>query len=510
MEEHIKTFFKYRKEIIAYKYVDWLISWDQETQAPINSSKFRSDQVEVLSRIFFDLKSNKEYLDTVNYLYENLDKLEDEDLKREIKVAYKDNRIPMNVPRQEYIDYEVTLSKATVIWHEAREKNDFNHFVPILEKIVDYNKKVIKYLETDQLKGYDVLLDYYEEGSSIKLYDYLFDYLKEELQPFVMEVTKGRKYPFNRKLTNREYPIYEQKRFSRYLIDNFGYDLTRGAIRDTTHPFTSGINTHDIRITSDYYDDMFIKSIFSVIHEMGHAIYEQNIDPKYNDTFLMGVPSFGLHEAFARMYENMIGRSYSFWSKAYIKLNEIFPKQLKGITLLEFYKYINEAKRSKIRVDADELTYSFHIMVRYEIEKELFDGNLKVADIPRRWRTLMAKYVGVRPLDDKEGALQDIHWATGDFGYFPTYALGSAYAAQIYNALNKEVNVESVIENQNIPLINAWLREKIFKYGKSKTTEELLINATGEPFNPKYYIEYLKKKWERITKQMRAGIYKWQ
>lgn len=506
MKEKIATFYDFRKKIIAYEYIDWLISWDQETQAPIESANFRAEQVEVLSKIFFDLKSDQKYIETVIFLYENIAKIEDENLKREIEIVYKSIRIPLKVPRDEYIKYEVALASATTIWNEARELNDFDHFVPILEKLVNHHKNIIKYLETDTLKGYDVLLDMYEEGSSIQLYDDFFKYLEAELKPFVMEVTKGRKYQFNRKLTKRTYPIYEQKRFSRYLIDTFNYNLDRGAIRDTIHPFTSGINTNDIRITSDYYEDNFIKSIFSVIHEMGHAIYEQSIDPKFNNTFLMGVPSFGLHEAFARMYENMIGRSYSFWSKSYVKLKDVFPKQLSGISLLEFYKYINQAKRSKIRVDADELTYSFHIMVRYEIEKEIFNGNLAVKDIPKRWRTLMAKHVGVRPIDDAEGALQDIHWATGDFGYFPTYALGSAYAAQIYNAMNKEINVESVIENQNIELINAWLTEKIFKYGKSRSTEELLINATGEVFNPKHYIEYLKNKWLKITKQMKANM----
>lgn len=506
MKEKIEIYKDFRKKIIAYDYIDWLISWDQETQAPIESAKFRADQVEVLSKIFFDLKSDPLYIETVDYLFNNLDNIEDEEFKREIIIVYKANRIPLKVPREEYIEYEVTLASATNVWHEARELNDFNHFVPTLEKIVNHHRQIIKYLETDNLKGYDVLLDMYEEGVTVEIYDQFFDYLKLELQPFVMEITKGRKFQFNRKLTKRTYPIYQQKIFSKYLIDSFGFDLNRGAIRDTVHPFTSGINTNDIRITSDYYEDDFKKSIFSVIHEMGHAIYEQNIDPKYNNTFLMGVPSYGLHEALARMYENMIGRSYSFWSKAYQKLNEIFPKQLQGIPLLEFYKYINEAKRSKIRVDADELTYSFHIMVRYEIEKELFNETLSVKDIPKRWRQLMAKYVGTRPLDDIEGPLQDIHWATGNFGYFPTYALGSAYAAQIYHALNKDINVESVIENQNIKLINAWLREKIFKYGKSKSTKELLEEATGEPFNPQYYIEYLKNKWTKLNRQMKASM----
>lgn len=506
MKKHIDIYIDFRKKIIAYDYVDWLISWDQETQAPPKSAKFRSEQVEVLSKIFFDLKSDPLYIETVDYLYNNINKIADSDLQTEIKIVHKALAIPRHVPRAEYIDYEVTLAKSTIVWAEARELNDFNHFVPILEKIVEYNKKLVKYLETDELKGYDVLLDKYEPGSTVALYDRFFTYLKDELRPFVMEVTKGRRYKFNRKLTSRDYPIYQQKLVSKYLIDVFGYDLSRGAIRDTTHPFTSGINTNDIRITSDYYEDKFITSIFSVIHEMGHAIYEQNINPIYNGTFLMGSPSHGLHEAHARMYENMIGRSYPFWSKHYSKLLEVFPKQLQGISSLEFYKFINQAKRSKIRVEADELTYSLHIMVRYEIEKELINENLKVKDIPRRWRTLMAKYVGVRPVDDFEGSLQDIHWATGDFGYFPTYALGSAYAAQIYHAMNEEINVESVIENKNIQLINEWLRINIHQYGKSKSTQEILLQATGEDFNPEYYIKYLKSKYTKITNQMKASL----
>src|SRR5690554_4682828 len=495
MEKTINKYLDYRKKIIAFRYVDWLINCDQKTQAPPKSAKFRSEQVEVLSEMYFDLRRDQEFLETIDKLLANEEEIEDEDLVKDIKKIAKELRIIRNVPIDEYIKYQVTLAKSTEVWQEARDLKDFDHIVPTLEKIVDYHKIVIKHLETDEIKGYDVLLDLFEEGSSVEFYDKFFDELKNELIPFVMEITKGARPKFNRKLFTRDYPIYKQKEMSKYLINKLQFDLDRGAIRDTIHPFTSGISSDDIRITSDYHENNFVLSIFSVLHEMGHAIYDQNNDPKYNGTFLFGSPSYGLHEAQARLFENMIGKSYAFWQGHYPKLTEVFPKNLSGIEALEFYKHVNQPKRSKIRIEADELTYSLHIMVRYEIEKEIFADELEVKDIPRRWRTLMAKYVGVKPINDLEGPLQDIHWALGSFGYFPAYALGSAYAAQIYFAMNKSINVESVIENENMSIINYWLKENINKYGASKSSEEIIMLATGEKFNPKYYIEYLKNKF---------------
>ncbi|MCR1809035.1 carboxypeptidase M32 [Haploplasma modicum] len=498
MDEIIKEYKEHRKKIIAFRYVDWLINWDQKTQAPKKSGKFRAEQVEVLSEMYFDLRKDSKFLNNIDYLKENLNKINDEDLKKDILKIDKELRVIRSVPINEYIDYQVVLAESTKVWQEARDQNDFEIFVPALEKIVDYHKRRIKYIGSSDLQGYDVLLDEYEEGKDTKFYDDFFNNLKEELVPFVALITKGKKTNYNRKLTTREYPIYKQKEISKYFIDQFAFDLKRGAIRDTVHPFTSGISSTDIRITVDYEINNFTTSITSIMHEMGHAIYDQNNDPKYNGTFLFGSPTYGLHEAQARFYENMIGRSFAFWKRHYPKLEEVFPKQLAGINSLEYYRFINHAKRSKIRTEADELTYPLHIMVRYEIEKELFEDKLKVRDIPKRWRTLMANYVGVRPKDDLEGPLQDIHWALGSFGYFPVYALANAYAVQIYNAMNRDLNVESVIENENIYLINDWLKVKINRFGASKSAEELLIEATGEAFNPKYYIDYLKNKFTML------------
>lgn len=495
MQKKLEVYFSFRRRINAYRYIEWLLEWDQATIAPKASAKYRSEQIEVLSEELHKITSDPKYIKVVDELYENLEAIEDTDLKREIKIAYRKSQVVKKVPKKEYIHYQVILAQSTAIWAEAKEKDDFSIFAPILDEIVQYNRKFVKYLQTEELKGYSVLLDIYEEGATVQKYDEFFDTIKEELIPFVAQVTKKNKFKFNKKLTKNVYPRHEQKQFSKYLTEVFGYDLSRGYLGESLHPFTSGVISDDVRITTEYEENNFTANIFSTIHEMGHAIYDQQHDPKYNGTLLQGGSSYGIHESQSRMYENMIGRSFSFWQLHYPKLMELFPKQLKGIDVVEFYKFINQAKRSLRRTDADELTYSLHILVRYEIEKMLFERSLKVRDIPKKWRQLMQMYVGKRPLKDADGALQDIHWANGLFGYFPTYALGSAYAAQIYHAMNEEINVDSAIENNNIRLINAWLKENIHQYGNSKTPEELILNATKEPFNVHYYIDYLKRKF---------------
>lgn len=496
MNQYIKTYTEYRRRIKAFQYVDWIIGWDQETEAPKGSLEYRTKQVEVIAEESYRIQSDPLFIEAVEKLYENSKNLDD-DLRIEIKYQHKELRFIKKIPKNEYIAFQVLCSKGSNIWAEAKEKDDFNLYLPILEEVVQTWRKFVKYLETPELKGYNILLDLYEEGFNVEIYDHFFNQLKAELVPFVLEVTSKNKIKFNKKLTKANFPKDQQEAFSRYLIEVFGYDLNHGVLKESAHPFTSGVSSADTRITTHYYENQIASSIFSTIHEMGHAIYEQQNDPKYDDTFLHGGASLGIHESQSRMYENMIGRSYAFWQLHYPKLVSFFPKQLKGISVVEFYQFINQAKRSLIRTEADELTYSLHIMVRYELEKALIDGKLKAKDLPKKWRQLMAEYVGKRPTTDREGVLQDIHWSFGAIGYFPTYALGSAYAAQIYQAMNKDFNVESAIENNNIHLINTWLKERIHTYAGSKTPHELLLNATGEAFDPQYYIDYLKRKFSQ-------------
>jgi carboxypeptidase Taq len=495
MENYIKIYEAYRKKIIAYRYFGWLMSWDQETEAPEESIAYRTKQFEVMAEEMYQIESAKEYMDAIDYLYAHLDEIEDTDFKVEIRRVYKDLRLIKFVPKDELIAHQVLTSQASHLWAKAKNENNFDMYAPTLEKIVEFKKKQVKYLETPELKGYDILLDDFEEGFTVKEYDQFFNTLKDELVPFVKEVT-AKKQKFSSKLTKSIFPREQQIKFSEYLLDVFKYDRKRGLLKESAHPFTSGVSSADTRITTHYYEKNFASAIFSTIHEMGHGIYELQNDPKYDDTFLHGGTSLGIHESQSRMYENMLGRSMSFWKAHYAKLVELFPKQLKNITLEEFHRYINRAERSLIRTEADELTYALHIMVRYELEKGLISGKIKVKDLPKKWNRLMYEYVGVRPKTDKEGVLQDIHWSGGAFGYFPTYALGSAYAAQIYQAMNKEINIEEALENNNIEIINAWLKDKIHTFASSKTPKELMLIATQESFNPYYYVNYLKNKFK--------------
>jgi carboxypeptidase Taq len=493
MPDYIKIYKDTRKRIQAYNYAFWVMSWDMETEMPKGAFEHFSEQIEVLEKERYAIETQKDYLEAIDKLYEVRDTL-DTYLAREIEIAYKMIREVKLMPKDEYIAYHVLLSKSTQIWAEARANNDFEAFLPTLEKIIDYQRKLAKKLQTDTLKGYDVLLDMYEEGMTMKEYDAFFKLIKEDLVSFVLNATKDKK-KLSRKLTKGYFPADKQKEFSLYLTKVFSYDMDRAVLKESAHPFTSSFSSRDVRITTRYKTDLLPSSIFSTIHEMGHAIYEQQESEELLHTRLNGGASMGIHESQSRMYENMIGRSYAFWEIHFDKLKEIFAKELKGVTLLEFYEYINVAERSVIRTEADELTYPLHIMVRYELEKQLISGKLKAKDLPKKWRKLYQTYVGVRPKNDSEGVLQDIHWASGAFGYFPTYALGSAYAAQIYQAMNKELNIENAISNNEIYKINAWLKNKIHQYGKLKTPKELLLNATGEPFNPKYYVDYLKRKF---------------
>ena len=495
MENFIQIYKDMREKLKAYEYLQWLVSWDMETEAPEASSNYRTKQVAVLTKEVYKLQSDPQFIEAIEKLHENLESLDDLEFRIEIKKQYKELRMIKLVPKDEYIDYQILLSDSSLIWSKAKQADDFEMFAPTLEKVINFNKKLVKYLETDTLKGYDILLDMYEEGFGVEEYDLFFNELRDELVPFVLDVTKNNKQRFSRKLTKGHFPIEGQKAFAHYLMEVFNYDLSRGLLKESSHPFTSGVSTADTRITTHYHEDNPISSIFSTIHEMGHAIYELQNDPKYDDTFLHGGTSLGIHESQSRMYENMIGRSKAFWETHYPKLKEIFPKQLKNIDVDEFYQFINQAKRSLIRIEADELTYALHVMVRYELEKLLISGKLKVKELPRKWRSLMSSYVGKRPSNDQEGVLQDIHWSFGAFGYFPTYALGSAYAAQIYRAMAQEIDIDQAIKTNDIEKINAWLKEHIHIFAQTKTPKELLLIATKENFNPRYYIDYLKEKF---------------
>ncbi|MCF7924361.1 MAG: carboxypeptidase M32 [Candidatus Izimaplasma sp.] len=490
-----KRFREMIKKMKAYRYALSLIGWDSNTEAPRNAFKRRSTMTAYLSKELFLMQTAKDYQEVVNILYEKYEDLDDL-LQREIKKAKRDLDKVINIPENEYVEYTKLINDTQIVWEDAKANNDFASFKENLEKIVEYNKKFALYY--DKLANpYDTLLEDYEEGMATKEYDFFFDSLKKELVPFVKEILKKTNDKYE-ELNKTSFPKRGQKEFSEYLLEVFSFNKKSGLIKESVHPFTWNTSPEDVRFTTKYMENYIFSSIYSTIHELGHATYEQQISTSYDDTLLNGGTSMGIHESQSRFYENNIGRSLAFWETHFDKFKEIFPEQVKGYNPIDMYKACNRVQTSLIRIEADELTYSMHIMIRYDIERMLFSNEIEVKDLPKVWNDKMEEYLGVRPTNDTEGVLQDVHWSVGMFGYFPTYALGSAYSAQIYYAMKKELNIDNLIRENKIKVINEWLKDKLHKYGSSKTPKELMEMITKEKFNPKYYIKYLKEKYSNI------------
>lgn len=493
MEEKIK---KFREMIKEKKIIDSmlaLLQWDLETQAPKGGYKLISEMIGELSLKSYNLTTSKEFLETLKDLKKNEEKL-DNIMKREIEILEEEVEKIKVIPSEEYKMYSELTAKAQGIWELARENNDFESFAPILEQIFNFNRKFIEYRG---IKGdvYSEILNDYEKGMNVKKLDNFFEELKNEIVPLLKEINKNKRN-FEKKI-KFEVSECDQKKFSKEILEYIGFDLEKGILSESAHPFTLTVNKDDVRLTTRYLKNLPFSSVFSTIHEGGHGIYEQGVAEELKETILSDGASMGIHESQSRFYENIIGRSKEFWfgilEKSKFKYNE-----LSKLSLEEIYKGINEVSPSLIRVEADELTYSLHIMVRYEIEKGILSGEYLIKDLPKIWNEKMNEYLGVIPSTDSEGVLQDVHWSCGLIGYFPSYALGNVYSLQILNAMKKDINIEGALERGELKKIKEWLGEKIHRYGKLKTPKEIMISVTGEKLNPEYYIEYLKEKYKNI------------
>lgn len=490
------TFKEYQKKQKAYQFALSIASWDANTEAPKDSMNYRSEMLGILSGEHFSLMTDKNYQETVNALYEDRESLSDTQ-KREIEKAKKNLDKIVKIPKKDYIEFSKLVNKSQKVWEEAKGDSDFDMFKPYLEKIIAMRKKMVEYRRNDDTHPYNILLDDFEEGMTIEKYDQFFQTVKDELVPFVKEVLSKKKdgdFPF----VSRKYPKDKQREFVEYLLDVFDFNTDRGVLKESVHPFTWNTHSKDVRFTTHYVENYVFSSIFAAIHELGHATYEQQVDDMFDMTNLKSGASMGIHESQSRFYENMIGRSKAFWSVHLDKFKSLFPSQLKGVELDEFYRAINRVEESFIRIEADELTYPLHILIRYEIERMIFNGEVEVDELPKLWNEKIKQYLNLDVEKDREGVLQDVHWSTGMFGYFPTYALGSAYAAQIYYTLLDDIDFYTLIKENRIDKINKWLRNKIHCYGSSLKPREIMEKVTGEPFNPKYYVRYLKEKYGEL------------
>ena len=424
-------------KMYAFRCASSSLYLDSVTVAPSDTAQGRGVALGVLAGEQHKLMTDPavgELLDFLDAHSGELDQLQ----RRQVEELARSYRQLQRIPADEYMAYAQLTNKASDVWHKAKENNDFAAFQPLLEQLVDVNRRFASYYDPDKAP-YDALLNEYERGVDSVYLDRFFAVVRERLVP-VIHAIGDREQPDDSFL-HRHYPVESQRRFSDYLMDVLGLDRAHCTIGETEHPFTLEFNNKDVRITTHYNEDNMASSMYSVIHEGGHARYELNIADEVQYTCLSGGVSMGVHESQSRFYENIIGRSRPFIQAVFPKLQEFFPQQLCDVTEEQFYRAVNKAQPSLIRIEADELTYCLHIMVRYEIEKQLIGGTLAVKDVPETWNRLYKEYLGVDVPDDKHGCLQDSHWSGGSFGYFPSYALGSAYGAQMLRNMEKEIDV---------------------------------------------------------------------
>ena len=498
MSETFKQLQKYLDKQNAISLALTLLEWDLETLAPKKSVEHTSKAVGILAAEEYEAIINDDVRELLHRFdeeseYEQLSVVEKKIIK-ELRKRYEQLE---KIPVKEYQEYQELLAKASSIWTKAKEEDCFELFEEMLEKIFEYAMKFGNYCKKDRESAYDRALMDYEECFTTKHLDQFFEELKACIVPLLRKVNEKKDFVKDDFLY-QYYDPKKQEEFCNFLAKYIGFDFDKGVIAKSSHPFTTNLHNNDVRITNHFYENNLASAIFSVIHEGGHALYEMGIADEYTMTLVGGGTSMGMHESQSRMYENMIGRSLEFWTPIYGKLQETFMEQLKEVSLEQFVRAINKAQSSLIRTEADELSYCLHVIIRYEIEKDIFDGKIRIKDLPQIWNQKYKEYLGIAPENDRVGVLQDIHWACGNIGYFPSYALGNAIAAQMYATMKQAIPVEELLKQGDLIQIRQYLGEQVHQFGKTKNTDEILMDMTGESLNPKYYTDYLYEKYTKL------------
>lgn len=492
-ENSIKRLGEIQKEIHAYTHAIGLLGLDANTAAPEKSAAGRGETLAVLCAAQYELISGSELHDIIYFLRDCPEKLTHEQ-KREVELLIEQYEITACIPQEEYVEYTKVINEAEAVWHTAKLANDYASFAPLLEKIVNFQRKFALYYKPAQ-DPYETLLGEYEKGTDTKQLDKFFGLLREKLVPVIHAI--GKAAPIDDSMLHGTFPIEQQRKLSDRLMQVMTIDPKRCTLAETLHPFTTEFGVDDVRITTFYDESDFSSSMFSVIHEGGHALYELGGNPLYDGTVLAGGTSLGVHESQSRFFENIIGRSREFCTYILPDVKKLFP-QLESVGAEDFYRAINISHPSLIRTLADELTYPLHIMVRYELEKRMIAGTLGVNELPAEWNRMYKEYLGVDVPDDAHGVLQDSHWSSGLIGYFPSYALGSAYGAQFLLEMQKEVDVFGCAAKGELGPIVKWLNQNIHIYSSLYDPADIVRMACRGEFDPSYYVDYLTKKYSEL------------
>lgn len=407
------------------------------------------------------------------------------------------HRRATKVPRALVEELARVTATARPRWVEARKTSDFGIFAPDLERTIELKREEAAAVGFSG-HPYDALMDEFEPGASTAEVSTLFEDLRGRLVPLVQAIADAPVKP-DVSLVRRSFPRAGQERMVRMLGEELGFDFDAGRIDVSTHPFCVGVHPKDVRITTRYDEQFLPGALFGAVHETGHALYEQGLDPDHAFTPAGWAVSCAIHESQSRLWENMVARSRPFWDRHYPNLVELFPDALTGVSLDAFHRAINAVRPSPIRVEADEITYNLHIVVRFELERDLIDGSLPVADLPAAWNEKMHTLVGIEPKDDAEGCLQDIHWSVGACGYFPTYALGNLYAAQIFASARQALpDLDGMIRNGELSPLRDWLRDQIHRLGMRYEAGELCERVTGRPLSVEPFMDYVNERFRPL------------
>ena len=492
-EQALSTLKRNREILFALDHAASILGIDGETVAPSGSAETRARTMGELSRLIYDLVTDKEASAALEFLNDHRDELSPVDA-RNVSELYRDLNDARKIPKEEEAAFAMLLSQSSAVWHEAKTKSDFALFEPWLEKVFDSMKRRMALLEPDRAP-YDTALDRFERGLNMEKCDAFFAALNKRIPALIAKV--GAASPVDDSPVVGLFSLEEQKKISDFAMDFLRLDRRYCVLGETEHPFMAPIDKHDVRIHTHYYAENFLYSLYSVVHEGGHALYELHIADELQGTALAGGCSNAMHESQSRFFENYVGRSRPFTDRLYDFLEDAFPGRIGFVDKKTFYRMVNKAGPSLIRTEADELTYSMHVMIRYDLERRLFDGALSVHDLPREWNRLYGEALGIEVPDDRRGVLQDSHWSNANIGYFPSYALGSAYGAQYLQEMKKSFDPFAAVEAGDLTPVENWLEERIWRHGRMVDPADLFRSVCGD-FDPAVYADYLEDKFTEL------------
>lgn len=471
------------------------LNFDMSCCAPEEGMEQAGEDMAVLSKQYFKLTHSKKFERLVTELAADSEGLTPVQ-KKVVEHLNDDWQKVKNIDAK--LDYEMTLAynRAYAKWLEAKKASDYTIFRDSFAELIGYTRKSIELRDEKKATPYDTCLDDFEKGGSIEQLDGFFSALRERIVPLLAKIQKDGK-PIRSDFLTRPCPIPQQEAFSKYLLELEGLRQSALVLMTTEHPFTTSFGPHDVRVTTHYYENNFITNIFTTLHEGGHALFMQNEPEEFHREHAADSMTSAMHECISRFYENLISRSEAFIHFVYPKLLEITGDTFADVTERELYEAVNIASPCLIRCDADELTYCLHILIRYELEKAFINGKITVDEIPALWNAKYKEYLGLDVPDDAQGCLQDVHWS-GSYGYFPSYALGNAYGAQILHTMEKELDVFGLTAKGDLLPIRDWLREHVFSIASITTPDEWIRAITGEGLNVNYFLDYLEKKFTAL------------